>query len=76
MTSAEDEGRQAGLGNVVILFTLQSAAIGAAELRKLMRDPAEIFSRAVQPILWLAVFGRFLATSAASPRETSGISIS
>ena len=28
---------------------------------KLVRDPTELFSRAVQPVLWLAVFGQVLA---------------
>ncbi len=33
-------------------------AVADAEVRKLMRDPTELLSRAVQPILWLAVFGQ------------------
>lgn len=36
----------------------ESAAVAEAEIRKLMRDPTELFSRAVQPVLWLAVFGQ------------------
>jgi ABC-2 type transport system permease protein len=36
----------------------ESAAVADAEIRKLMRDPTELFSRAVQPVLWLAVFGQ------------------
>jgi len=36
----------------------ESAAVADAEMRKLMRDPTELFSRAVQPVLWLAVFGQ------------------
>jgi len=39
-------------------FIGQSLAIGEAELKKLLRDPTELFSRAVQPILWLVVFGQ------------------
>jgi ABC-2 type transport system permease protein len=39
-------------------FIGQSIAIGEAELKKLLRDPTELFSRAVQPILWLVVFGQ------------------
>ena len=31
------------------------------ELIKLLRDPTEMFSRAVQPVLWLVVFGQVLA---------------
>lgn len=36
----------------------ETIAIAEAEVRKLMRDPTELFSRAVQPVLWLAVFGQ------------------
>ncbi len=39
-------------------FMGQSVAIGESELKKLLRDPTELFSRAVQPILWLVVFGQ------------------
>ncbi|HJV86115.1 MAG TPA: ABC transporter permease [Noviherbaspirillum sp.] len=39
-------------------FLYQSGAIASAEIHKLMRDPTELFSRAVQPVLWLAVFGQ------------------
>lgn len=39
-------------------FVYATAAVAQAEIRKLMRDPTELISRAVQPILWLAVFGQ------------------
>jgi len=39
-------------------FFRQSFAIVDVELRKVGRDPTEIFSRAAQPILWLVVFGQ------------------
>jgi ABC-2 type transport system permease protein len=39
-------------------FIIQTSAVANAEIRKLMRDPTELFSRAVQPVLWLAVFGQ------------------
>lgn len=42
-------------------FFLESAAIVEVELIKLVRDPTEIISRAVQPVLWLVVFGQVLA---------------
>lgn len=41
----------------VVKFLAESAAIGESELRKLFRDPTELFSRAVQPVLWLVIFG-------------------
>jgi ABC-2 type transport system permease protein len=36
----------------------QIFAIADVELRKMLRQPSEIFSRAVQPILWLLIFGQ------------------
>ena len=42
-------------------FISESAAIVEVELIKLVRDPTEIISRAVQPVLWLVVFGQVLA---------------
>jgi ABC-2 type transport system permease protein len=39
----------------------ESAAIVEVELVKLFRDPTEIVSRAIQPVLWLVVFGQVLA---------------
>lgn len=39
-------------------FARATAAVSAAEFAKLFRDPAELFSRAVQPVLWLGVFGQ------------------
>lgn len=42
-------------------FIIESAAIVEVELIKLIRDPTEIISRAVQPVLWLVVFGQVLA---------------
>lgn len=42
-------------------FVRESAAIVQVELIKLVRDPTELISRAVQPVLWLVVFGQVLA---------------
>ena len=36
----------------------QTAAVSAAELKKIARDPTELFSRAIQPVLWLLIFGQ------------------
>jgi ABC-2 type transport system permease protein len=41
----------------ILNFARQSAAITHVELLKVMRDPTEVLARAVQPILWLVVFG-------------------
>lgn len=36
----------------------QILAITDVELRKMLREPTEIFSRAIQPMLWLLIFGQ------------------
>jgi ABC-2 type transport system permease protein len=40
------------------VYREQVWAIADVEFRKMLRDPTEIFSRAVQPILWLLIFGQ------------------
>jgi ABC-2 type transport system permease protein len=42
-------------------FLRESTAVAEVELIKLIRDPTELFSRAVQPVLWLVVFGQVMA---------------
>ncbi|HMK87594.1 MAG TPA: ABC transporter permease [Steroidobacteraceae bacterium] len=42
-------------------FLTECYAIAEVELRKLIRDPTELMSRAIQPVLWLAVFGQVLS---------------
>ena len=50
------------------VFSGDCVAIADVELRKLLRDPTELVTRAVQPVLWLIVFGQVLrAACAASP---------
>ncbi len=38
-------------------FVTQTLAVAAAEIQKLRHDPLELFTRAVQPVLWLMLFG-------------------
>ena len=45
----------------------QTGAIAAAEMHKISRDPTELFSRSVQPILWLLIFGQVFAHLRAIP---------
>jgi ABC-2 type transport system permease protein len=42
----------------VLYFFRATFVIAELEARKLRRDPTELFSRAVQPALWLLVFGQ------------------
>ena len=48
-------------------FLLQSLAIAEVEVRKLVRDPTELLTRAVQPALWLVVFGQVFTRVRAIP---------
>ncbi|HWK97496.1 MAG TPA: ABC transporter permease [Pseudolabrys sp.] len=42
-------------------YLLQSWAVAAAEVQKLIHDPLELVTRAVQPVLWLMLFGEVMA---------------
>jgi ABC-2 type transport system permease protein len=42
-------------------FATQVLAVADAEVRKLRHDPWELASRAVQPVLWLVLFGGVMA---------------
>ena len=48
-------------------FVQQVLAIADGEVRKLRRDPTEVLTRSVQPILWLLVFGQVFGRSRAIP---------
>jgi len=45
-------------------------AIVHLEIRKLRHDPVELLTRAIQPMLWLAVFGQTFAHAHAMPTGT------
>ncbi|MEO8029603.1 MAG: ABC transporter permease [Gemmatimonadota bacterium] len=48
-------------------FLGQTAAITAVEIRKLTRDPTELATRAIQPALWLLIFGQVFSRIRAIP---------
>jgi ABC-2 type transport system permease protein len=50
------EGLTAGFGR----YWRQAFAVGAAEVQKLRHDPFELFTRAIQPMLWLVLFGEVM----------------
>ena len=52
-------------------FVRPSTAVAQAELHKLFRDPTEVLSRSMQPVLWLVVFGQVFGRLRAIP--TGGI---
>lgn len=63
MTSSAPAARLAASGESAGLrrFGTDVWAVAAAEVRKLRHDPLELVTRAVQPMLWLGVFGNVMA---------------
>ncbi len=53
-------------------FLEQMLTIAWAETRKLRRDPTEVFTRAVQPVLWLGIFGVIMTRARAIPTGPVG----
>jgi len=47
----------AGLTRGLADFPRQVLAVAESDIRKLRHDPVELFSRMVQPMLWLLIFG-------------------
>ncbi len=47
----------------------QALAVADSEVRKLIHDPLEVFTRAVQPVLWLMIFGQVMGRLKAMPSE-------
>jgi len=48
-------------------FARHVGAILSVELRKMVRDPTDLFTRAIQPLLWLLVFGQVFTRTRAIP---------
>jgi ABC-2 type transport system permease protein len=53
-------------------FFVQTFAVAEADVRKLIHDPVELFTRMVQPVLWLLIFGEVFTRTRAIP--TGGLS--
>jgi ABC-2 type transport system permease protein len=56
-----------GSRGAVTAFVAQTVVVAEMEVRKLARDPTELVSRAVQPVLWLIVFGQVFTRTHAIP---------
>lgn len=63
--------RRAGPLAAVILFIEKTLAVADVEVRKLRHDPTELLTRAVQPALWLLLFGEVFTRTRAIP--TGGV---
>ena len=57
--------------NAIIGFVVKTLAIAGMEVRKLRHDPTELLTRAIQPALWLLVFGQVMGR--ARLVETGGV---
>jgi len=53
-------------------FVRKTLVIAELEVRKLRHDPSELLTRAIQPALWLLIFGQVFARTRAIP--TGGLS--
>jgi ABC-2 type transport system permease protein len=51
----------------IIRFMDKTFVIADVEIRKLRHDPTELFTRVVQPLLWLLVFGQVFSRTRAIP---------
>jgi ABC-2 type transport system permease protein len=62
VTSLERAERLAAWAEPIapVRFVLDAWTIAEGELRKLRHDPTELLTRAVQPLLWLLIFGQVL----------------
>ncbi len=49
----------------VLGYGTQVFAVADTEIRKLKRDPSEVLTRALQPAVWLLLFGQVMALCAA-----------
>ncbi|HXQ53925.1 MAG TPA: ABC transporter permease [Stellaceae bacterium] len=49
------------VGRTIGDYATQVFGVAAAEVQKLHHDPLELFTRAVQPVLWLLLFGEVMA---------------
>jgi ABC-2 type transport system permease protein len=48
-------------------FLRQVETVAEADIRKLIRDPVELFTRMIQPTLWLGIFGEVFSRTRAIP---------
>jgi ABC-2 type transport system permease protein len=58
---ADSSMGERSVGRAVADYATQAFAVVAAEVQKLYHDPFELLTRAVQPVLWLMLFGEVMA---------------
>ena len=67
VTSPKLDGTWPGSVNPIGQWLGQCLALAEMELRKLRHDPTELLTRAIQPALWLLVFGEVFTRIHAIP---------
>lgn len=60
-------GSSRGAVAAIVGYFADVFAIASMDVRKLRHDPSELFTRAIQPMLWLLVFGQVFARIRAMP---------
>jgi ABC-2 type transport system permease protein len=55
--------------NYILQLISKTWVMAEMEIRKLIHDPTELITRAVQPILWLGIFGEAMSKIRAIPTE-------
>jgi ABC-2 type transport system permease protein len=65
------ESADRGVARQVMAFVYKTYVVAEIEIRKLRHDPTELITRAIQPALWLLIFGEVFANARAIP--TGGV---
>ena len=55
--------------NYILQLTIKTWVMAEMEIRKLLHDPTELITRAIQPILWLGIFGEAMSQVRAIPTQ-------
>ena len=63
MTKLNKQDKQYPIWTNARLATLQTFAIVEADVRKLRHDPFELFTRMIQPAIWLLIFGQAMSNA-------------
>jgi ABC-2 type transport system permease protein len=59
----------AKLLNYILQLIIKTWVMAEMEVRKLLHDPTELITRAIQPILWLGIFGEAMSKIRAIPTQ-------
>lgn len=65
--SAEQTIRPIGVFGHIYSFVRKTLIIAEREVRRIRHDPTDIFTRAIQPAIWLIVFGQVFTRAHAIP---------